>query len=94
MLREISESEIYSSVHDFMDADEWVTQLLRQSDAKVFRKYSPIKLQMKREAPKKVNRKANEMHPGFDTDRPNRWGLSGFCHGRDIWSPMWAYAAF
>jgi hypothetical protein len=31
-------------------ADEWVTQLLRQGDAKVFKKYSQRKLQMKREA--------------------------------------------
>jgi hypothetical protein len=31
-------------------ADEWVTQLLRQRDAKVFKKYSQMKLQMKREA--------------------------------------------
>jgi hypothetical protein len=29
-------------------ADEWVTQLLRQGDAKVFKKYSQMKLQMKR----------------------------------------------
>ncbi|HEY3823113.1 MAG TPA: hypothetical protein VGL82_01075 [Bryobacteraceae bacterium] len=29
-------------------ADKWVTQLLRQGDAKVFRKYSQMKLQMKR----------------------------------------------
>jgi integrase len=29
-------------------ADEWVTQLLRQTDAKVFKKYSQMKLQMKR----------------------------------------------
>ena len=28
----------------------WVTQLLRQGDAKVFKKYSQMKLQMKREA--------------------------------------------
>jgi hypothetical protein len=27
-------------------ADEWVTQLLRQGDAKVFKKYSQMKLQM------------------------------------------------
>ena len=26
-------------------ADEWVTQMLRQSDAKVFKKYSQMKLQ-------------------------------------------------
>jgi integrase len=37
-------------------ADEWVTQLLRQTDAKVFKKYSQMKLQMKREALAKLNR--------------------------------------
>jgi integrase len=31
-------------------ADEWVTQRLGQTDAKVFKKYSQMKLQMKREA--------------------------------------------
>lgn len=41
-------------------ADEWVTQLLRQTDAKVFKKYSQMKLQMKREALNKLNRFANE----------------------------------
>ena len=41
-------------------ADEWVTQLLRQSDAKVFKKYSQMKLQMKREALRKLHRQANE----------------------------------
>jgi len=44
-------------------ADEWVTQLLRQSDAQVFKKYSQMKLQMKREALEKLNRRANEMVP-------------------------------
>jgi hypothetical protein len=39
---------------------EWVTQLLRQGDAKVFKKYSQMKLQMKREALLKLNRRANE----------------------------------
>jgi len=52
-------------------ADEWVTQLLRQGDAKVFKKYSQMKLQMKREALKKLNRKANEGQAGFDTEKPN-----------------------
>jgi integrase len=42
-------------------ADEWVTQLLRQGDAQVFKKYSQMKLQMKREALEKLNRRANEM---------------------------------
>ena len=31
-------------------ADEWVTQMLRQGEAKVFNKYSQMKLQLKREA--------------------------------------------
>jgi integrase len=42
-------------------ADEWVTQMLRQSDAQVFKKYSQMKLQMKREALNKLNRRANEV---------------------------------
>lgn len=51
-------------------ADEWVTQMLRQTDAKVFKKYSQMKLQMKREALARLNRKANEMEssPGSDTE--------------------------
>ena len=52
-------------------ADEWVTQLLRQGDAKVFKKYSQMKLQMKREALQKLNRKANEDLPGFVTEKVN-----------------------
>jgi integrase len=50
-------------------ADEWVTQMLRQTDAKVFKKYSQMKLQMKREALAKLNRNANEPEPepSFDT---------------------------
>jgi integrase len=42
-------------------ADEWVTQMLRQGDAQVFKKYSQMKLQMKREAMEKLNRRANEL---------------------------------
>jgi integrase len=42
-------------------ADEWVIQLLRQGDSQVFKKYSQMKLQMKREALDKINRRANEM---------------------------------
>lgn len=52
-------------------ADEWVTQLLRQGDAQVFKRYSQMKLQMKREALEKMNRHANEMPqdsaPSFGT---------------------------
>ncbi len=47
-------------------ADERVTQILRQGDAKVFKKYSQMKLQMKREGLEKINRHANEAR-GFDT---------------------------
>ena len=41
-------------------ADEWVTQMLRQTDAQVFKRYSQMKLQMKRGALQKLNRKAGE----------------------------------
>ena len=44
-------------------ADEWVTQMLRQSDAQVFKKYSQMKLQMKREALARINRQTNETEP-------------------------------
>jgi hypothetical protein len=37
------------------------TRTLPQSDAQVFKKYSQMKLRMKREAPEKFNRRANEM---------------------------------
>ena len=45
--------------------------LLRQGDAKVFKKYSQMKLQMKREALEKLNRHANEGGPGFGTGKVN-----------------------
>jgi hypothetical protein len=35
--------------------------MLRQGDSQVFKKYSQMKLQMKREALDKINRRANEM---------------------------------
>jgi len=50
-------------------ADEWVTQLLRQGDSMVFKKYSQMKLQMKREALRKLNRKANELEKDSDTEQ-------------------------
>jgi integrase len=46
-------------------ADEWVTQLLRQGDSKVFKKYSQMKLAMKREALQKLNRRASEAGKAF-----------------------------
>ena len=52
-----------------------VTQLLRQGDAKVFKKYSEMKLQVKREALVKLNRMANEesmnQDLSYDTARVN-----------------------
>jgi hypothetical protein len=48
-----------------------VTQLRRRGDAKVFKKYSQMKLQMKREALQKLNRQANERSRRCDTERPN-----------------------
>ena len=53
-------------------ADEWVIQLLRQGDSHIFKKYSQMKLQMKREALEKINRRANEMslNPGADSAIP------------------------
>jgi len=56
-------------------ADEWVTQLLRQGDAKVFKKYSQMKLQMKREALAKLNRQANEGGLSFGTVGQNEKGF-------------------
>lgn len=41
-------------------SDEWVTQMLRQGDAKVFKKYSRMKLQMRREALGQLDRFASE----------------------------------
>ncbi|MGB6947112.1 MAG: hypothetical protein WBE37_32235 [Bryobacteraceae bacterium] len=49
-------------------ADEWVTQMLRQGDARVFKKYSQMKLQMKREALAQLNRRANHKG-GSDTGK-------------------------
>jgi len=56
-------------------ADEFVTQLLRQGDAKVFKKYSQMKLQMKREALGKLHRTANERGKDSGTVRPNQQGF-------------------
>ncbi|MGB9456588.1 MAG: tyrosine-type recombinase/integrase [Bryobacteraceae bacterium] len=50
-------------------ADEWVTQMLRQTDSQVFKKYSQMKLQMKREALAQLNRRASEPSAaGSDTE--------------------------
>jgi len=51
-------------------ADEWVIQMLRQGDSHVFKKYSQMKLQMKREALDKINRRANEMSDVLTQEGP------------------------
>ncbi len=56
-------------------ADEWVIQMLRQGSSQVFKRYSQMKLRMKREALDKINRRANKgvltqqcsRERGFDT---------------------------
>ncbi len=52
-------------------ADEWVTQMLRQGDAQVFKRYSQMKLRMKREALDRLDRQANEREIRLDTVQPN-----------------------
>jgi hypothetical protein len=49
--------------------------LLRQTDAKVFKKYSQMRLQMMREALAKMDRHANEGPKGFDTAAPKAVGF-------------------
>ena len=52
-------------------ADHFVTQMLRQGDSKVFKRYSQAKLNMMREALARLDRQANEHPQTFGTARPN-----------------------
>jgi integrase len=52
-------------------ADHFVTQLLRQGDAGVFKRYSQAKLNMMREAMDRLDRKANEREPISGTGKSN-----------------------
>lgn len=52
-------------------ADHFVTQMLRQGDSKVFKRYSQAKLMMMREALEKLDRQANEHSVTFSTVKPN-----------------------
>jgi integrase len=56
-------------------ADEWVVQLLRQGNSDVFKKYSQMKLTMKREALLQINRRANEMSIGEAQSGPVSGGF-------------------
>jgi hypothetical protein len=73
-------------------ADEWVTQLARQGDAKVFTKYLQMTLQLKPEALQKLNRAANESAEFWDRrddelgvfwdSRQESWDSSGTVFAR------------
>ena len=52
-------------------ADHFVTQMLRQGDAGVFKRYSQAKLNMMREALARLDRKANEHSETFGTVKLN-----------------------
>ena len=52
-------------------ADHFVTQMLRQGDAGVFKRYSQAKLNMMREALTQLDRKANEHEPISGTGKSN-----------------------
>ncbi len=52
-------------------ADRFVTEMLRQGDAEVFKRYSQAKLNMMREALDKLDRRANEHERSFGTARLN-----------------------
>jgi len=52
-------------------ADHFVTQMLRQEDSAVFKRYSQAKLNMTREALARLDRKANEHGVISDTAKPN-----------------------
>jgi integrase len=52
-------------------ADHFVTQMLRQGDAGVFKRYSQAKLNIMRESLKQLDRKANEHGRTFGTPEPS-----------------------
>jgi integrase len=52
-------------------ADHFVTLMIRQGDAGVFKRYSQAKLNMMREALDRLDRRANEHERSFGTARPN-----------------------
>ena len=52
-------------------ADHFVTQMLRQGDSQVFKRYSQAKLNMMREALGKLDRQANEHAKTFGPAMPN-----------------------
>jgi len=52
-------------------ADHFVTQMLRQGDSAVLKRYSQAKLNMMREALARLDRQANEHDASFGTAKLN-----------------------
>ena len=52
-------------------SDHFVTQMLRQGDSEVFKRYSQAKLNMMREALARLDRQANQHQSISVTSRPN-----------------------
>jgi len=59
-------------------ADEWVTQLLRQGDAKVFKKYSQMKLQNEARSPREIE-PGRQRRRRFATGRLMKGGFATVC---------------
>jgi len=53
-------------------ADHFVTQMLRQGDAEVFKRYSQAKLNTMREALDRLDRQANKHGTNFGTGTPTQ----------------------
>ena len=75
---EVPHFSIYELRHTFATrlsaggvADHFVTQMLRQGDSQVFKRYSQAKLGMMREALDRLDRSANEHGKTFGTARSN-----------------------
>ena len=62
---------LFSFRYALMPAKEFPYWKTPNGIAEVFKKYSPMKLQMKREALQKLNRKADEDRSGLVTEKVN-----------------------
>ena len=52
-------------------ADHFVSQMLRQGESSVFKRYSQAKFSMMREALERLDRRANEHGSNFGTGKPS-----------------------
>jgi hypothetical protein len=65
----MASSQFYFKIYDLRST--YATRLSAGGDAKVFKEYSRMNLQMKREALEKTNRQPNEMPPNTSTGSKN-----------------------